>query len=186
MIIGFLGRKRNGKDTCADYLVEKYDCIKIAFADPIKEIIKILFNLSDEQLYGDKKEEVDVNWGVSPRNIMQFIGTEIFRNKIGALLPEIKDDFWVKSFEAKIKHMDNNKIILVSDVRFQNEVDVIKKLGGIIIKVERPAMKMDYDAHISESLIDNITNYNYLIKNDKTLELLYIELESVVNKYIKK
>ena len=64
MIIGILGQKRNGKDTCADYLVEHYNFTKVSFADPIKQILKIMFDFNDEQLYGDKKELIHSkgNW----------------------------------------------------------------------------------------------------------------------------
>ena len=56
MLIGLLGKKRVGKDTVAEYLIEKYNFIRYAFADPIKEIAGIMFNFSYEQLYGNQKE----------------------------------------------------------------------------------------------------------------------------------
>ena len=59
MIIGLSGKKRVGKDTVADYLVSKYGFIKYSFADPIKAVAKILFGFSENQLYGNNKEEID-------------------------------------------------------------------------------------------------------------------------------
>ena len=65
-IIGFLGKKRCGKDTSGDYLIEKYGFVKYAFADPVKQICKILFDFSEDQLYGNKKEGVDFRWYLTP------------------------------------------------------------------------------------------------------------------------
>ena len=67
LIIALSGKKRSGKDTVADYLVERFGFVKYGFADPIKEIGKIMFDFSEEQLNTDKKEEIDKRWGISPR-----------------------------------------------------------------------------------------------------------------------
>ena len=66
IIIGLLGKKRSGKDTSGNYLIEKYNFVKYAFADPVKEICRILFDFSDEQLFGNKKEGVDFRWYLTP------------------------------------------------------------------------------------------------------------------------
>ena len=62
MIIGLCGKKRVGKDTFADYLVDNYNFDKYAFANPLKEACRIMFCFNDEQLYGDQKEDFDSNW----------------------------------------------------------------------------------------------------------------------------
>lgn len=180
MIIGTLGKKSHGKDTISDHLVKNYGYTKRAFADPIKEVSKILFNFTDDQLYGNKKETVDENWNVSPRTVMQYIGTDVFRKDINKIMPGINDDFWVKSLANKIK--DTNDNIVISDVRFQNEVDCIHKLGGIVIKVERSG-KDNIDQHISETCIDQIEDYDYLINNSGSLEELYRKVDIVMKKY---
>ena len=73
--VGILGKKGSGKDTLADYLVEHNGFIKYSFADPVKNIVNILFNLSDTQVNGYLKETVDERWGLSPRVILQRFGT---------------------------------------------------------------------------------------------------------------
>jgi hypothetical protein len=88
--IGLLGMTGSGKDTLADYLVNDNEYIKYNFADPIKEISKIIFNLSDEQLYCSK-DIIDERWGLSPRMIFQRLGTEFGQYKIYDLFPELKD-----------------------------------------------------------------------------------------------
>jgi hypothetical protein len=61
-VVGITGFKRHGKDTTGDYLCEKYGFTKLAFADPLKEICKILFSFNEDQLYGGSKEVVDSFW----------------------------------------------------------------------------------------------------------------------------
>lgn len=136
-IIGFCGKKRSGKDTAGD-AVASFGYMPIAFADPIKEICQTVFEFSDEQVYGSKKEETDQFWGFSPRWAMQTIGTEMFRNHIG-------DDVWVKSLLARINSSNHNKFA-VTDVRFPNEVDQLQSVGAEIVYIRRPEVEPELNS----------------------------------------
>lgn len=61
MIIGLSGLAGSGKDFVSDILVERYNFVKIAFADPLKRICKEIFDFSDDQLWGpsEKRNESD-------------------------------------------------------------------------------------------------------------------------------
>ena len=52
MIIALNGKKGSGKDTMAKYMCEKFGFVNYGFADPIKEVGRILFDFTDEQLDG--------------------------------------------------------------------------------------------------------------------------------------
>lgn len=183
-LIGVLGRKRSGKDTISDYMCKTYNFQKMSLAQPLKDCCKILFNFSDEQLYGDMKETIDPMWHTSPRKALQYLGTSVFRNDINKLLPGINDNFWINSVIAKYLKLcqsadnsDNVKVI-ISDVRFQNEIDEIHKKNGIIIKISRPSLE-NIDDHESEKNID-IMDGDYNIINDGSLEELYTKVDSIV------
>jgi len=171
-LIGFLAKKRHGKDTAANYLVENYNYKKITFAGPLKDACKMLFGFTDEQLYGNLKEVKDEFWGISPRTAFQYLGTDVFRKDVYKIMPHIKNNFWVYKLKHKyiteIKKNPKSKIT-IADVRFQNEVDIVHELGGIIIKIYRPNMK-DTSNHIAENAIDNIKNYDVLIENTGTIK----------------
>lgn len=138
MLIGVLGRKRVGKDTVSDYLCDQYGFNKITLAQPLKDVCELAFKFSDEQLYGSLKEVVDVRYGVSPRIVYQYLGTEIFRKDINRIIPCIKNNFWINLVaENYLRNIDKCKYVVVSDVRFKNEIDRIHELGGIVIKVNR-------------------------------------------------
>ncbi len=177
MLYGILAKKQHGKDTIADYLVSNYGYTKTSFAEPLKQSLKVLFGFTDEQLYGGLKEVPDSFWGVTPRETMQFVGTEVFRDQIQRLIPSVRDEFWVHHF--KNWYMKNRvENVVVADVRFQNEVDAIHAMGGKVIKVVRPCLD-GMPEHASED-IDRITNFDFLVMNDKCIEELYSNVEQVI------
>lgn len=177
MIIGLLGKKQSGKDTSADYLNKKYNYNKCAFANLLKETCKVLFDLSDEQVYGELKEVIDQRWETTPRHILQFVGTDLIRNQISSLVPKMEKDFWIHSLLNK---MQNDKKYVISDARFQNEVDMIKNKKGIIIKLIRNNINSG-DLHISESGIDLIQNFDFVIENNGTIDDLYKKIDDIIN-----
>jgi len=91
-IIGLIGIKRSGKDTFADYIVEKYGYEKYSFAGPLKDACKIMFCLNNEQIDGNLKEVIDPRFGISPRHMFQFMGTEVMRE----LFPKISEKIYSK------------------------------------------------------------------------------------------
>jgi len=175
MIIGILGNKGHGKDTISDHLTSKYNFHKKAFAEPLKEICHILFGFNNEQLYGNLKEIPDKYWKITPRNAMQFVGTELFRNKMSDLIPGISHNFWLECMRRQSGKYDR---LVISDVRFQNEVDFIHEMNGIVIKVER-GNKETNDVHTSESEILQVTNYDFYIENNSDFQTLYSKVDNL-------
>lgn len=124
MILGFCGHKGSGKSTAAEVLREE-GFTRRALADPLKEACAIIFNLTQDQLYGDKKEVIDPRWDKTPREIMQLFGTEVGR--------QIDEDVWIKSLKA---HIDGGDWV-VDDVRFVNEAEAIREMGGTVVGLTR-------------------------------------------------
>jgi hypothetical protein len=133
-VIAFCGKKRSGKDTAGEAL-KNMGYRTAAFADPIKTTCGEVFQFTDEQLRGSKKEEVDKFWEFSPRWAMQQVGTELFRDGIDP-------DVWVKSLLRRIDASDHEKWA-VTDVRFPNEVRHLKKAGAELIYIRRPEVEPD-------------------------------------------
>lgn len=176
--IGLLGKKGSGKDTLADYLVNTKGFVKYSFAKPIKDIAKILFNLSEQQLYGDLKEQVDKRWGISPRIMFQRLGTEFGQFKIYELFPELKikdKEIWLSLFDIFLE-ANKDKNIVIADVRFKHEIEYLKKLNFNIIKINRKDSLMDN--HISEK--QNDLYYDYLIENNNSKEALFNKYEDFI------
>jgi adenylate kinase family enzyme len=116
-IIGILGPAGSGKSTAATYLVEKYGACRYSFAHPLKKIVRQAFDLTKDQVWGSQriKETVDPRYGVSPRWLLQRIGTEGIRNTLGS-------DFWWELCMQQIL-ADEPRIAVIDDFRFENEVN---------------------------------------------------------------
>jgi hypothetical protein len=195
MIIGVCGKKRHGKDTVGRILVEKFGFQQTAFADAVKRVAMDVWGLSWTQCYGTEldKETVIPKWGMSPREILQKLGTEVGRN--------IYSDTWIvhcldnirSSEEGSIFTFrdDSNKTFtkvvgsrvkvprnwVITDVRFPNEAEAIRRAGGAIWKVQRDLPSTD--SHASETSMDQIVP-DVLIDNNSSLEDLQTKVMSLV------
>lgn len=135
ILIGLAGPARSGKSTAADHLVRNHLLEHYAFADPLRSGLMEIFNLDPEDFEGVKKEQ-PVEWlGRSPRELMQSMGTEWARQMV-------HPDVWVKLAEQNLNYLENSLSavvgFVVSDVRFENEAELIRKRGGTVIHIIRP------------------------------------------------
>ena len=180
MLIGLCGKKQSGKDTIADHIINNYYFRKRAFAEPLKEACKIIFNFSDEQVYGDLKEVYDERWNETPRHLLQLVGTELFRNTLSKYSDSIGDNIWLKNFELwYAKNNEHN--IIITDCRFLNEINLIKKLGGLVILIERESLN-NLDTHHSENDFLKYNNFDYKILNNSSLDDLFVKVDEIMKK----
>lgn len=125
-IVAFTGNAGCGKSTAADVLVEM-GWTRVKFASPLKDMCRAL-GLTEEQIEGAEKER-PIDWlGVTPRWIMQTLGTDWGRKLI-------HPDLWVNMAKARIEQTIGN--IVVDDCRFENEAQVIRDLGGKVVGIRR-------------------------------------------------
>jgi len=196
ILIGLGYKKRSGKDTVADILVRDYGFVKISFAEPLKDLCSLL--VQAHKIGEDRVEEVLEGWfskncskedefrmldkvkelfkeGITEdmfdvedgkfRKLLQFVGTDVFR--------AVEDNFWVRlAFSGDIPER-----MVISDVRFENELDAINEMDGISVLVHRDTGLMD--THASETALDGAV-WTYYIDNNGTLE----ELEEKVHDLI--
>ena len=171
-IIGLLGHQGVGKNYISEKILptilSKKNYVVLAFADHFKINCISKHNADYNKVFGEKDFET--------RRLLQLCGTEEGRNKYGF-------DIWVKTMLNWVKVLSSRGVerFIISDVRFENEIEWIKSLGGIIIKIEAPERykqrlinetngdeeKMkEIMNHYSEINIDIIKNYDILIHND--------------------
>jgi dephospho-CoA kinase len=181
LILGFTGEKGSGKDTAGNYLVEKYGFERMAFADALKQVCKIVFDLTDKQLNdASRKEQVDERWEVSPRHLMQVVGTELFRDKLTEAFPHLKGNIWVSIIKQKLLKTKNKKVVL-TDVRFENEAELLHNFGGKLIRIQRNNIIKKKDPHSSET---NQLEVNQTLQNTTSKEELYAQLDILVNNLV--
>lgn len=191
-IVGICGRKRHGKDTVGRIL-QDYGYLTTAFADPVKRVAMDVYGLSWDQCYGEgpDKESVDPRWGLSPRAIMQRLGTEVGR--------VIHPDTWIRHTLDNVRSAaagtgftlrddDGRRFVrahgvasrwAVTDVRFPNEADAVVAAGGVIVKVVRPSLGDAPDLHPSETSVDQV-RADFTIINDGTIDDLRARVADAV------
>jgi len=161
-VIGFVGLIGSGKDTAADYLVNFHEFRRDSFAGTLKDAVAHVFSWDRELLEGRTKqarewrEQVDPWWAerlglpnLTPRWVLQYWGTEVCRHSF-------HDDIWIASLENKMRKTSDN--IVISDVRFPNEITAINNAGGIVVRVKRGPDPEWFDV-AAES---NLSGYNHM------------------------
>jgi hypothetical protein len=170
-VIGLCGLAKSGKTTVADYLVTEYGYRRIKFADPLKDMLRAL-GLTYQEIEGDRKEDsCRLLGGKSPRFAMQTLGTEWGRQMISPTL-------WVDLWEHRVLDSRRRQTpVVVDDCRFSNELEVLKRLGGLSITIVREGNEPVND-HISEriELATDVT-----IRNDRTVGDLISRVLSTIS-----
>lgn len=181
-MIALTGPKGSGKDTVARMIVEQYDDVKtIAFADPIKKVIQHLFDLdptNNDQYDLFKRTSVSYqlpgwhNHSVSGRDLVREIG----------MLMRGYDNFQFNQYVFDHVNKEPANLWVVTDVRFNNEFQLMRDLGAPIIQVTRPGC--DYDGHVTERGFAPGT-VDFTIANDGSLSDLNTKTGSIVENIMK-
>jgi len=173
-VIGIAGYARSGKDTVADYLVEHYGYEKVSFSTPMKEAMyrlnpRITVN---EVVNTALRIGVDIyGWeGLKDRSpdirgLLQRFGTEVGREMFD-------ENFWV---DYALNSIEDGSKVVISDVRYPNEADAIRELGGKVYRVERDGV-FPANEHASEHALDTY-KFDGKIQNNGTIQGLQQNVE---------
>jgi hypothetical protein len=171
VLIGIVGIAGSGKTLVAKHLVEHRGYTRMRFADPLKRMLRDGLGLTDEEVDGDMKSTPNpVFAGRTPRYLMQTLGTEWGRKKVS-------HDIWVNIWKRDAALAGDR--VVVDDVRFSNEADAIRALGGTIWRVYRPGIVAA--SHASEQAQAEITE-DVLITNATTISALLSSVEHLLGK----
>ena len=171
-LIGIAGRARSGKDTVANFIIAAIGGYRYSFADPIRAMLAPLGLDMSDPYWQARKEEPIPALGVSPRRMMQTLGTEWGRQLISP-------DLWLIMAHQRL--LQNGPGMVISDVRFDNEAAWIRKHGGRIIHVIRPDIKA-VEAHASEDGIE-MQDTDARLFNSGTLEELQLSVRELLRVY---
>lgn len=194
MIFALAGRKGSGKTTVSKILLDR-DFKKASFGTGLKEYVAKLydwsFDLLSLQKYKEESLEIPVLWNKeicekfslivavpipwddneqifnTRRAALQFIGTEVLRR--------VDPDFHVKEFLRRYKNGD----FVCDDLRFPNELKILKEMGAKCIFLLRP-YHWDYSNHKSETSL-SYKDFDYIFLNDTSEHKLIRKAKLFIN-----
>ncbi len=169
------GKAHSGKGEVAKHLVKEFGFVEFGFADYLKVIATCYFDWPENLIYNNSERTVD------SRSFMQIIG------HAGRMFDE---DFWIKHLAQKISVACRDWVdagysskfkAVISDLRYPNEMDWGRSVGGRLWKVVRTGDFKKIQAgenHISETALDDRTDWDKVLMNDSTLSSLYKAVSS--------
>lgn len=180
-LVGLVGRARSGKDTFADVLVEEHSFAKLALADPLREMAASIDPVVgwEPTFYPDGDDRVSIGAGPTHyraavavygyerakdrypelRRFLQRLGTEGIRGHVA-------DDYWVREAERRIQASADP--VVVTDVRFANEAEMIRRNGGLLVGLLRG--EASEPSHSSEAVDDLVYGADVIVDNNGTRE----------------
>lgn len=176
-IIGLSGYAKSGKDTVGQYLVSSYLFRRVAFADNVRNGV---YAMNPFVPYGDGYSRLqrvvdDLGWDVAKeevleiRRLLQTYGTEAGREIHG-------HNIWIDNLAHQVDSIIEHNHVVITDVRFDNELDYIEDCGGVVIRVDRDGVGRRFN-HKSE---DVPLKADYVVDNNGTIDELYVKIDSIM------
>jgi hypothetical protein len=199
MIISVSGKIGSGKDTVASIIMELADDkpweVK-KWAGKLKEVATLLTGIPKEKFEDQefKKTNLGPEWNINSnpmtvRDLLQLLGTEAMRNGlhtdtwVNALMSEYKTSNGVATQEdGEEKGVVADKFWIITDTRFPNELAAITRENGIAIKVVRDSGNQIGITHSSETALDHVENWDYVIYNHGTRDELRKKIFNMLRK----
>lgn len=219
LILGVSGLAGSGKSLVAEYIAHNFNGVQCALADPIKRIVAEVYRFSETQLWGPSEmrnapDERYPRWVadvhgekvqqyLSPRYALQQLGTEWARDcyqntwvdhtlRIASEVLSTTPPY--KTYDRRLGVIPWNapaphQVVVISDVRFQNEIEAVRHAGGKLIRLVRPGAGLSgaAAAHPSEKEQSEIPDeaFDDVIMNDRSKEELFLRLNFLVNLWMR-
>jgi len=176
-LICLAGVSGSGKDAAGAYLAERHAFQRVAFADPLKDVMAEIFGLTREQLWSDERNIPHPRLGRAPRELYQ---------EFGRACRKIDPDVWIRKFRERLHGLlGTGRSVVCTDLRTLAELRSVKEMGGTAWLIERPGAgapgRMALDATETELARVPRDVFDRLIRNDGTsLEHLHRSLDNAL------
>lgn len=186
MLIGITGKIGAGKSLSSRILERNHNFTEYTMAGPLKKMATSI-GFTEEEVNGTQEQKLVKNkyWNVSGREFLQKFGTEVCRDVLPSVINMNFNNrtLWCRIFEIYYEEHKKNMDVVVSDCRFKDELDLIKELGGVTVKIIRNNTDTDntiltsHKFHPSE-LLEYKTNF--VINNNGDLQDLTYKLQEML------
>jgi hypothetical protein len=173
IVVGFCGKKFNGKDTAAKALIDRYGFVKVSFADGLKRTVAAALRVTVEQLEDPAfKETIHEPSGQTYRKWLQLAGTEWFRS--------LWDAVWIDWWRREITENGYTRVV-TTDLRFPNEwVALREQPNNMLFRVHNPRIPESGDTHASEAYAETFV-VDHDINNSSTIDSLQLQIIAAVD-----
>lgn len=201
MIIGLSGFAGVGKDSVASVLQQQGFAV-LSFADPLKRYITEIFGFDQEDVWGasERRENQDKRYPrkgktpeyLNPRYALQTLGTgwgrdcyqEIWVDYTIRVAREILTGKGYNRMEGLFPTVHPHKGVCISDCRYLNEIEGVKRDGGKVIRITRPGREVPNYTHTSETEQAGIpdSEFDAILVNDGALDDLPQKVSEILIK----
>lgn len=168
-IIGISGKAGSGKTTLTGHLLDLLGdgWKRTGFADVLKAETAERFNFPLEWCYSSKDTLIDITdknapcYKMSVRRLLQWWGTDVRRKS--------HQDYWCEKMAESLNTLRASELkgVIIDDIRFENEADLVLNQDGLLIRVETydgyKFVTGEESAHISETALDDYHGWSYTI-----------------------
>jgi hypothetical protein len=196
VFIGLGGRLAAGKDVVADHLVEAYGFTKVGMSDPLLKILLITDpwipvnakegrheNVSHGEFMRASEIVADIGYVDAKKNpevrrLLQMIGDNAGRRIHG-------DQVWLDYHERFISPLLEFGVnVVLTGVRYPNEVELVEHLGGVSVWVDRPQSEPSTTSPAHESEISVGENdFDYTVSNTGTITDLQYKTDRLLKEW---
>lgn len=189
--IAISGKANSGKNTLSKLIIKEFKKIsninnlisyQVAFADPIKKIVKTIFpQIPNKHLFGSSSLRNEVILGAFKESKPLTVRDALI--DIGTSARSYNNDIWIENLKNKLNTLslkDDFSIFIVPDLRFRNEFDFLKENNFFFIRIKRNgSSNINHESEIGqESILD--TEFDYIVSNNGTLKNLKEEVVKIV------
>lgn len=167
---------QSGKSLAANVLARTSHRM-MSFAEPIKRMgLEFFVSLGYEKdeavaLVWAHKEKIVPEINATPRHVLQTLGTQWGRDCIN-------QNIWLDCMKYRIEKEQSYGVV-IDDVRFLNEAEMIKDMGGEMWKIIRPSV-VNKETHVSEGGLDNWDGFDRVIENTGTIQEFRAKLDALM------
>lgn len=176
MILGLVGRRRVGKDTCAEYFIAR-GFVRVALADAPKLQVSKLYGLPESLVWWEKNK--DLPYAADPSKTHRDLLIQ-YANAAREKDPDV----WVELALAECrKHSDAGRNVVITDIRFPNEASVFYGGHAVLLKIVRSGINIFDDPADSGTDAIPLWLFDGIITNDGSVEDLWAEASAAAGTF---
>jgi len=181
LVIGIAGALRSGKDTIGYRLSHGWGFYRLAFADALRGEIMARMSRTVRALHDLQPGHADCRAADVCAQYMLFVTKpQGFRELLQEYGSDVRrrDDpsYWTRQWKERVAGIEGP--VVVTDVRFENEAEAVRSIGGKLWRITRPGH--GGNGHLSEHGLDGWQHWDAEIENGGSIDDLWARVDGLV------